>query len=201
MSVAGGVDELSGLEAADLREHHREQCVGGDVEGHSEEDVGRALVELAAELAAGHIELEEAVAGREPHLVDLRDIPGVDKDTAGVGMVFDKVHHVRDLVDVAAVVSVPGAPLMSVDRAEFSGLVVSPGVPDMDVLCLQGLFVGVAGEEPQQFFDDPAGEHLFSCQQGETVGEVEAHLVAEDALCSGPGAVCLDRTFVHDLFE
>src|SRR5262249_21870488 len=40
-----------------------EQGVGGDVEGDAEEHVGGALVELAGEPPAGHVELGEGVAG------------------------------------------------------------------------------------------------------------------------------------------
>ena len=47
VSVAEGVDEFAGREAAHLRHHHGEQGVAGDVEGYAEEDVGTALVELA----------------------------------------------------------------------------------------------------------------------------------------------------------
>ena len=45
----------------------RQQRIGGDVEGHAEEHVGGALVELAGEPAVGDVELEQAVAGRQRH--------------------------------------------------------------------------------------------------------------------------------------
>lgn len=64
VGVAGGVDEVAGLQAADVGYHHREQCVRGYVERDSEEGVGAALIELAGELSFGHIELEQAVARR-----------------------------------------------------------------------------------------------------------------------------------------
>jgi hypothetical protein len=47
VAVAAGPHEVARLIAAHLGHHHREQGVGGDVEGHAEEDVGAALVELA----------------------------------------------------------------------------------------------------------------------------------------------------------
>jgi predicted Zn-dependent protease len=50
--------------AAVLGHHHGEQCIARDVEGHAEEGVRTALVELAAEFALGHVELEQAVARR-----------------------------------------------------------------------------------------------------------------------------------------
>ena len=36
MQIAEGVDELTGSQLADLRDHHRELRLGGDVEGHAE---------------------------------------------------------------------------------------------------------------------------------------------------------------------
>ena len=48
VEVPESVDELAGLEAADLRGHEREQSVGCDVEGHAEKEIGAALVKLAA---------------------------------------------------------------------------------------------------------------------------------------------------------
>src|SRR5689334_19170892 len=68
--VAQRVHEIARLEARHLRDHHREQRVGGDVEGHAEEDVRAPLVELAGELAVGHVELEERVARGERHARD-----------------------------------------------------------------------------------------------------------------------------------
>lgn len=63
MGVAERMDELSGFEARHLRHHQREQRVRGDVEGHAEKDIGRALIELAGEPPVGNIELEQAMAG------------------------------------------------------------------------------------------------------------------------------------------
>ena len=47
MAVAARPDELSDLKIALLREHVREQSVGGDIEGHAEQRIGAALVQLA----------------------------------------------------------------------------------------------------------------------------------------------------------
>ena len=82
VAVAAGPDELAGLEVADLRHHQGQQRVAGDVEGHAEEDVRRTLVQLAAEPALGHVELEQRVAGRQLHLLDQRRVPGRDDQPA-----------------------------------------------------------------------------------------------------------------------
>src|SRR6185437_12095755 len=51
VAVAAGPDELPGLEFALLREHVGEQRVARDVEGHAQENVGAALIELAGQPA------------------------------------------------------------------------------------------------------------------------------------------------------
>src|ERR1700722_20397439 len=47
MRVAERMNEVAGLEAGDLGHHHGQQRIGGDVEGHAEKDIRRALIELA----------------------------------------------------------------------------------------------------------------------------------------------------------
>ena len=53
MGVAERVDEVADLEVADLGHQMGQQRVRGDVERDTEEDVGRALVELAGQPAVG----------------------------------------------------------------------------------------------------------------------------------------------------
>ena len=196
VGVAGGVDEVAGLQAADLGYHHRQQCVGGDVERDSEEGVGAALIELAGELSFGHIELEQAMARRKGHLVNLSGIPGGDEHSSRIRIVLDHIHHLCELVDGSAVWCRPGAPLVAIDRTKIAVL-VGPFVPDGDTVVLEVLDVGVAGYEPKEFVDDGFEVNLFGGQKRETFGEVEAHLVAEDAFGAYAGAVMLDHTIVH----
>ena len=196
VGVAGGVDEVAGLQAADVGYHHREQCVGGDVERNTEEGVGAALIELAGKLAFGHIELEQAVARRESHLVHLSGIPGGDEHSSRIRIVLDHIHHLCELVDGSAVGCRPGAPLVAIDRAKVTVL-VGPFVPDGDPVILEVLDVGVAGDEPQKFINDRFQVNFLGGQKRESFGEVEAHLVAEDALGAYAGAVVLDHAVGH----
>src|SRR4051812_31844867 len=76
------VDELARLIAGHLRHHQGEQRIGGDIERHAEEDVGRALIELARELSPRDIELEQAMAWRQRHPLDVSGIPGGDDQPA-----------------------------------------------------------------------------------------------------------------------
>ena len=107
VGVTRGVDEVTGLVACHLCHHHQEQGVGGDVERNAEEGVGRSLVELERETVAGHVELEDSVTGGQCHLVHFGHVPGGDNHTTGVGIVFQLVEYVLDLVDGAAVVVGP----------------------------------------------------------------------------------------------
>src|SRR5688572_20825887 len=76
--IAEGVDELTRFQAGYLRDHHRQQRVTGDVERHAEEDVSRTLIQLARQSSIRHIELEEAVAWRQGHPGNVRDVPRTD---------------------------------------------------------------------------------------------------------------------------
>ena len=200
VGVAQGVDEVAGGEIADLGHHHRQQRVGGDVEGDAEEGVGAALVELAGEPPLGHPELEQGMAGGEGHGVEIRHVPGADDVPPRVGVLPDRLDDARDLVDRAAVPGRPGAPLRAVDRPEVA-LGVRPLVPDGHAVLVERADVGVAGEEPEQLVDDRAEVQLLGGQQREALGEVEAHLVAEDRERAGAGAVGLRGAVVQDVLE
>src|SRR5208337_4402757 len=76
MGVAKRVDEIADAEGALARNEMGQQRIARDVERHAEKDVGRALVELAGQLSLAHIELEQAVAGRQLHPPDVGDVPG-----------------------------------------------------------------------------------------------------------------------------
>ena len=158
---------------------------------HAQEDVGAALVELAGQLAAGHVELEQRVAGRQLHVRYVGHVPGRDDHAARVRIVPDLVHHLRNLVDVFAIRRRPAAPLVAVDRAQVA-VGVGPLVPDGDAVFLQVGDVGRALQEPQQLVDDGLQVDLLGRQEGETLLQVEAHLVAEDGQGAGAGAVRLD---------
>ena len=123
-----------------------------------------------------------------------------DVAAASRGRVRICVDDLRDLVDVPAVGRRPGAPLVAVDGPEVA-VGVGPLVPDRDAAVLQPLDVGVAAQEPQQLGEHRPGVHLLGGHEREALGEVEAHLVAEDAAGAGAGAVALLRPVVEDPLE
>ena len=114
------MDELAGLQAAHLRHHAGQQGVGGDVERHAEERVGAALVQLARETPPGHVELEQHMARRQGHRVDLGDVPRRDHDAPRFGIGADQPGGLRDLVDDAPVGPGPRTPLVAVDMVQVA---------------------------------------------------------------------------------
>ena len=140
VTVAARPDEVTHLEIALLRHHVREQRIAGDVKWHAQEDVATALIELAGELAVCHVELKEAVARRQSHLVDFGRVPCDNQVTAAVGVLLDAFDEVADLIDLAAVGSRPAAPLNAVDRAQVA-VFVGPFVPNRHAVVVQILDV------------------------------------------------------------
>ena len=90
----------------------------------------------------------------------------------------------------------PGPPLVPVDRAELA-VGVGPLVPDADAALLQPAHVGRALQEPDQLTDHRLQVQLLGGHRRKAVGEVEAHLVAEDAQRAGAGAVVLGAPCVR----
>ena len=75
MRIARGMDELTRLESANLRNHHCQERVGCDIERHAEKSVGTALIQLAGQFAFRNVKLEKAMTRRKRHLVHLARIP------------------------------------------------------------------------------------------------------------------------------
>ena len=137
------------------------------------------------------------MAGHECHFVEFADVPGADDHASGVGVVFDLIDNLGNLVNVFAASGRPGAPLNAVDRAEVA-IRGCPFVPDGDAAFLEPAGVGVAIEEPQEFIDDGFEVNFFGGDEWETFLQVKAHLVTEDAACACACAVCFcDAVFVN----
>ena len=188
--IAKGVDEFARPIATDLGQHHGQQGVRGDVERDAQENIGAALIELAGELAVGDVKLEQAMAGRQGHLVDITGVPGRNDVSAGVRVVFQAMNQLADLIDESTIRTFPAAPLLAINRAEIAGF-VGPFVPDAYAIRLQVGNVGVALQEPEQFVDDRFQVQLLGCEGRESLGEIEAHLPAKYRSRAGSGAVGL----------
>ena len=146
-------NEVARLETRDLSDHQRQQGIGRDVERYAEEYIGAPLVELTGQPSFRDVEQEQHVARRQRHLFDFPDVPCADDQAAAVGIIFDLLDDLNDLMDGPSVRGSPVAPLRAIDAAEVP-LFVRPFVPDGHTVFVQPLDVGVAAQEPEQFVDD-----------------------------------------------
>ncbi|MNI65479.1 hypothetical protein D3C73_1209900 [compost metagenome] len=109
--IAAGPDKVTHLKARLLGDHMGKQRVAGNIKRQAEEGIHRTHSEHAAQLAVRHIELEDKMARRQLHLLDLPHIPRADDMTAGIRVVLNGVNDRGDLVNNAAVRTLPGPPL------------------------------------------------------------------------------------------
>ena len=140
------------------------------------------------------------MAGHQRHLVELGHVPGADQDAAAVGVGFQGVDDLLDLVDVPAAGRGPAAPLHAIDGAE-AAVLGRPFVPDGAAALLQPAHVAVAAQKPQQLQDDAFEVDFFGGDQRKTFGQVKAHLVAEHAFGAGAGAVAFFSTMEIDVAQ
>ena len=199
MSVTQSVDKVSWSEITNVSDHDGEQSIAGDVERNPQPHVCRSLVELTGQLSVGNIELNQAVTGRQGHLVQVRGVPGAHDDPPIVGLGLDPVDDLSELVDpLAAVVGVhvhvlstEVSPLKAVDWSQVSLLTgceaqtvqelpAAVPVPDPHFLLLQLLGVGGAPDEPEELLSNAAIEDFLGGQQGEcSVPQRKSHLSSE----------------------
>ena len=200
VGIAEGVDKVAAFQSAGLRNHHREERIAGNVEGHTQEYVGRPLIQLATQPSVGHIELKQDVARGQVHLFQLAHIPGRHEQAARVRVGLDVVYQLAYLVHLAAVLRAPAAPLMAIDGTQLA-VGASPFVPDSHFVVMQILHIGVAAQKPQQLIDDRAQMQFLGGQQWEAVVQVEPHLVAESAHSARTRAVALGHTIGQHMLQ
>ena len=136
------------------------------------------------------------MAGRQCHAIHIAGVPCGDQMAARVGVLFQAVNELDDLVDLASVSRFPVPPLMAVNGPEIT-VFISPFVPDANAVFFQVTNVGIALQKPQQLVNNRAQMQLLGGQHREAGTEVEAHLPAEHGACAGAGTVC----FWGALFE
>src|SRR5690606_5255226 len=171
----------------------REQGVGGDVEGHTEENVGAPLIELAGQLSICDIKLEQAVAGRQRHIFHLCRVPCADDQAAGVWIGPDLMDEIGNLVDRTAIRPRPGAPLRAVNGPEVA-LLIGPFIPDPHPVFLEVADIRIARKEPEQLMNDRFQMQLLRGEDRKAFRKVKAHLVAENTVGADTGAVRLEDT-------
>ena len=120
--------------------------------------------------------------------------------TAGIGIPSNLLDDAPELVDVPAIGRRPGTPLTTVDRAQIA-FRIGPLVPDSDSVFLQIPHVGITPEEPQELIHHGFEVDPFGGDQRESLGQVESHLVSEDAQRPGPGAVALRASVIANMSQ
>ena len=194
--IAEGMDEITILQAASLRNHHGEQSVRSNVERNAQKNVGTTLVKLAAKSSVGDIELKEDMTRRQSHLIHLTHVPRRNQQSTRIGIGLDIMNQILNLVDVAAIGTTPATPLTAVDRSQIT-ILVSSLVPDCHLMVVQILNIRVPFEEPKEFVDNRAQVQLFGSQQRKTVIEMETHLITKRAYCACTRTV----VFLHPLVK
>ena len=147
VNISAGPDKVAWLQPGDLGHHHGEQGIRRDVERDAQKDVATSLVQLAGELPVCDIKLKQDMAGRQVHQVEFAHVPGAYQQTPRIGILFDCLDDLGDLVNMPAVGGRPGAPLVPVDMSEIA-LFVRPLIPDSYPMFLEVFDIGVSVEKP-----------------------------------------------------
>ena len=105
-----------------------------------------------------------------------------------------------NLIDFAAIGGFPMPPLRAVYGAQVP-VFIGPFIPDGNAMIAQIFDVRFATEKPQKLVNDGAQVQLFGGEKRETIGEVEAHLVAEDAQGASTGSVVFPGALLEKGFQ
>ena len=155
VSITKSVDEHTGLQMAHLGHHVRQQCIGCNVEWNAKKDVGASLVELAVQATICDMKLEKGVAGHQCHLIEFPHIPRRDDDPSTVGVGFDGLNGLSNLINDSAILGFPTTPLLAIDRSQVS-VFIGPLVPNADTVFLKVLDVRITFEKPCLLYTSPS---------------------------------------------
>mmetsp|Transcript_27304 Transcript_27304/g.73803 ORF Transcript_27304/g.73803 Transcript_27304/m.73803 type:complete len:383 (+) Transcript_27304:427-1575(+) len=220
VGVPHHVHKLTRLQVADLGHHAGEQRVGGDVEGHPQAYVARALVHKAGQLAMRHEKLAKHVAGRQRHVSQGCGVPSGEQQAAVVGVGFDARDEVCQLVHTLACVvgvhvlvlcsKVPPLEAVHWPQVTFLPVIQANGVqvlaggvavPDVDVLVLQISGVGTALHKPQQLLCYATPKGALGGEQRESMAQVEAHRAAKASIGAGARAIWPVHASLNDVLD
>ena len=166
------VDVERCLEAGDVRYHAMEQPVPGEVPRDAEEHVAAPLVDDHLKLVVAHEELVHHVARRQRHPVKVGHIPAVHDEAppdAGGGVLLhgaDPLDDGGELVNHRSIGPHAAPPLCAIDRAQVA-VGSGPLIPDADIMSLEVVDVGAAGDHPQDLAGDPVEVDELAGEDGE----------------------------------
>ena len=89
--VAQGMDEIARTEACHLRHHLKQKRIRSDIERDAQEDVRAPLVQLEAQPPVCHIELEEGMARRQVHVLQIGHVPRAHDDAPRIRIMPDRL--------------------------------------------------------------------------------------------------------------
>jgi len=190
MSITQCMDKFTCLKPCMLCHHHQEERIRGNVKGNSQEDIGTSLVELTGKFPIGNVKLEEDVAWRKCHIVQLTYVPGTNYMPPGIGVLLNRIQHLAYLVDMCPIRCRPASPLVPIYMAQLS-IFIGPFIPDLYPMVVEVSCIGIAIEKPEQLMNDGFQVKFFGGHQWETILQVKAHLVTKSTYGTGPCTVLL----------
>ena len=90
--------------------------------------------------------------------------------------------------------------MVAIDMSQVAVL-IGPLIPDAHTIVLKILDIGITIEKPKQFVDDGLQVQLLCCKTGESLLEVESHLVPKHADGACARAVALLFALRKDTVE
>ena len=189
--------KLTGFKIADLRQHHGQQRIGGNIERHAQKHVAAALIQHAGKFAVRHIKLKHHMTRRQAHFGNFAHIPGRNNHSAVVGIVLKLVNHLCQLINSLAV---PVSPLRTVNRSQIT-VFICPFVPDSHAVILQILNVCISLDKPQKLMNNAFKVHFLGRHQRKTLAQIKTHLLAENRTRSDPGTVHLVHAVLQNIAE
>src|SRR5690606_8133240 len=88
MNIAKTVDIISHFQFANLRYHHQQKGITGNIKRYSQKNIGTSLVQLKRKFSLGNIKLEHRMTGRQSHVWNFGDIPCGNDQSAGIRIFF-----------------------------------------------------------------------------------------------------------------
>ena len=115
-------------------------------------------------------------------------------------VVFESINEALNLIDDLAVVTFPGAPLLTVDGAELA-VFICPLVPDADAVFLKVGDIGLSLEEPEQLVNNGAQMKFLGGEAGEPFAQIVTGLAAENRDGASACAVCARLAVIKNVSE
>ena len=135
------------------------------------------------------------MTGHQCHLWEISHIPCIHDQPAAVRVLFDLVNQVTDLVNYLTIFPFPATPLFSINGAKLTFL-ISPFIPDADIMFAEVGYIGFSFEKPEQFIDNTFQVNFFRGHQGESFLKIKSHLVTKITLRTSTSTVAFMNSMI-----